>query len=48
MSDEECTPAEVSRRIDAPAAEIFQVLADPARHRDIDGSGTLREAAPGR
>jgi hypothetical protein len=37
----------VSRRIGAPASQIFQILADPARHRDIDGSGTLRAAAPG-
>jgi hypothetical protein len=41
-----CKPVRVSRRIGADAAEIFQILADPGRHRDIDGSGTLREAAP--
>jgi hypothetical protein len=42
-----CNPVRVSRRIGAAPAEIFQILADPGRHRDIDGSGTLREAAPG-
>jgi len=34
----------VSRRIGAPAHEIFRVLADPARHVDLDGSGMLRGA----
>lgn len=42
-----CKPVRVSRRIGAATTEIFQILADPGRHRDIDGSGTLREAAPG-
>src|ERR1700683_2328255 len=37
-------PVSVSRRIQAPAAELFAVLADPARHPGIDGSGMLREA----
>jgi hypothetical protein len=32
----------VSRRIDAPAGFIFALLADPARHEVIDGSGTVR------
>jgi len=32
----------VTRRIPAPAARIFAVLADPARHPEIDGSGMLR------
>jgi hypothetical protein len=36
----------VSRSIAAPAAKIFQVLADPANHRALDGSGMLR-VAPG-
>src|SRR5215475_10425807 len=47
MEEGQCEPVRVSRRIGAAAAEIFQILADPVRHRDIDGSGTLREAAPG-
>jgi hypothetical protein len=37
-------PVSVSRRIDAPAAEVFAILADPARHQEIDGSGMVREA----
>lgn len=36
-------PVSVSRRIAAPAAAVFAVLADPARHPEIDGSGMLRE-----
>jgi len=32
----------VERVIDAPASEIFALLADPSRHREIDGSGLLR------
>lgn len=32
----------VSRRVAAPAMDIFRVLADPGRHRDLDGSGMLR------
>jgi len=36
----------VSRSVAAPAAKIFQVLADPANHPALDGSGMLR-AAPG-
>lgn len=35
-------PASVSRRINAPADVIFAILADPARHPEIDGSGMLR------
>jgi uncharacterized protein YndB with AHSA1/START domain len=31
----------VSRTIDAPAPEIFDVLTLPSRHREIDGSGFL-------
>jgi uncharacterized protein YndB with AHSA1/START domain len=31
------------RIIPAPAAAIFALLTDPARHRDIDGSGTVRD-----
>jgi hypothetical protein len=34
----------VSRRIGAPAAVIFRVLADPGRHTELDGSGMLRGA----
>ena len=35
-------PVKVSRRIGAPAATIFRVLADPMRHTELDGSGMLR------
>ena len=34
----------VERTIAAPAATIFAVIADPTRHRDIDGSGTVKAA----
>jgi uncharacterized protein YndB with AHSA1/START domain len=37
----------VERVIRAPAAAIFDLLADPARHADIDGSGSVRRARPG-
>lgn len=33
-----------SRLIDAPAEVIFKILADPSRHAEIDGSGTVRGA----
>jgi len=32
----------VERVIPAPPEKIFELLADPRRHRDIDGSGTVR------
>jgi hypothetical protein len=35
---------EVSRRIKAPAAVIFEILANPQRHMDFDGSDMLRGA----
>jgi len=44
MASEECKPVAVSRRITAPARDIFQLLADPGRHPDLDGSGMLRGA----
>jgi hypothetical protein len=37
-------PVSVTRRIEAPAARVFAILADPARHPEIDGSGMVREA----
>jgi hypothetical protein len=43
MSDD-FTPATVSRRIGAPAGDIFAILTDPVRHLDLDGSGMLRGA----
>lgn len=37
----------VERFIPAPPSKIFDLLADPSRHRDIDGSGTVRDAKAG-
>jgi uncharacterized protein YndB with AHSA1/START domain len=34
----------VERVIPAPAEQIFALLADPRRHKDFDGSGTVRDA----
>ena len=34
----------VERVIPAPAAEIFALIADPHRHQEFDGSGTVRDA----
>lgn len=34
--------------IDAPAQAVFAVLADPARHAAIDGTGWVRESLDGR
>jgi hypothetical protein len=34
----------VERVIAAPADRIFDLIADPSRHHDIDGSGTVRGA----
>jgi uncharacterized protein YndB with AHSA1/START domain len=39
--------ASVERFIPAPAAPIFDLLADPSRHGEIDGSGTVRDATSG-
>ena len=38
------TAVNVSRRIEAPASEIFKFLADPRRHPELDGSGMVRAA----
>jgi hypothetical protein len=35
---------EVSRRIEAPAGRIFDILANPQRHTELDGSEMLRGA----
>ena len=39
--------ATVERLIHAPAEKIFDLLADPARHAEIDGSGTVRTPVDG-
>ena len=41
---EESKSVKVSRRIEASAARIFEILANPRRHVDFDGSGMLRGA----
>ena len=43
MSDERDVVS-VSRVIDASPEAIFALLADPSRHQDFDGSGTVRES----
>ena len=45
MAGGECAPVAISRRISASAHDIFQLLADPGRHPDLDGSGMLRAGA---
>jgi len=47
MTDDEYEPIRVSRRIGAPARVIFPILADPGRHRELDGSGMLQEVVSG-
>jgi hypothetical protein len=37
----------VERIIPADASAIFDLIADPARHREIDGSGTVRDSSTG-
>jgi uncharacterized protein YndB with AHSA1/START domain len=44
MTADSPQPVSVSRRIKAPAEELFAVLTDPARHPVIDGSGLLQQA----
>jgi Polyketide cyclase / dehydrase and lipid transport len=44
MSSNDCPPLEVSRRIGAPAGEIFRILASPSGQVHIDGSGMLQAA----
>lgn len=44
MSDRKVS---VSRVIGAPAQKIFDLLADPAMHPVLDGSGTVKASRPG-
>jgi uncharacterized protein YndB with AHSA1/START domain len=37
----------VERVIAVPAQQVFDVLADPARHSEIDGSGSVKDPHPG-
>ena len=39
--------ASVERVIPAAPEKIFDLLADPSRHQEIDGSGTVRDAKTG-
>ncbi len=38
----------VTTTIDAPAENVFDVLADPSTHQAIDGTGWVRESLDGR
>jgi hypothetical protein len=42
-------PHKVSRAVDVrgPAAELFDLVADPRRHGELDGSGTVKETVSG-
>ena len=42
------TRVSLSRRVAAPANVVFDVVTDPRRHVDIDGSGMLVATAAGR
>lgn len=37
-------PRQISRcvEVQAPASELFAIVADPRRHQELDGSGTVR------
>ncbi len=37
----------MERLVKAEPAAVFALVADPSRHRDIDGSGTVRDAVEG-
>jgi hypothetical protein len=47
MANSAYQPITVSRRIGVPASVIFPILADPDRHRELDGSGMLRGVMSG-
>lgn len=38
-------PQQISRSVEvsAPATELFDIAADPRRHHELDGSGTVRQ-----
>lgn len=36
-----------SALVQAPVAELFALVADPRRHSDLDGSGTVRDTVSG-
>lgn len=45
LKTEDTGPRRVSRSVQvaAPVAEVFALIADPHRHHDLDGSGTVRD-----
>jgi uncharacterized protein YndB with AHSA1/START domain len=47
MTDSEVRVVSVSHRIAAPAAEIFELIADPSRQPEWDGNDNLAHAADG-
>jgi hypothetical protein len=42
-------PKQISRSVEvnAPASELFAIVADPRRHRELDGSGLVRDNVRG-
>lgn len=44
MNTVDAGPRQVSRSVEvnAPAAELYAMVADPRRHHEVDGSGTVR------
>lgn len=49
VTEVDAGPRTVSRRVvvNAPAADIFALVADPHRHHELDGSGTVQEKITG-
>jgi uncharacterized protein YndB with AHSA1/START domain len=47
VKEDKSRPVMVSRRIGAPAADVFRILANPHLHPHMDGSGMLRGAVSG-
>jgi uncharacterized protein YndB with AHSA1/START domain len=45
MGEDGAQRISVERVIDAPAERIFELLSDAGRHHEIDGSGTVQQAA---
>jgi uncharacterized protein YndB with AHSA1/START domain len=45
LKTEDSGPRRVSRsvQVNAPAADVFALIADPHRHPELDGSGTVRD-----
>jgi hypothetical protein len=45
VSPVDAGPKQISRsaEVAAPASELFAIVADPRRHRELDGSGTVRD-----